>query len=60
MEVQILANGGETERIDQLWLWMAKAQITEHEAWHFRPLLSLVESREHCHSQFISRRWQIF
>jgi hypothetical protein len=29
-----LANGSESERIDQLWLWMAEAQITEHEAWH--------------------------
>ena len=38
---------------------MAKAQITEHEAWHFRPFLSLVESREHCLSQFVSRSGEI-
>jgi hypothetical protein len=28
MEVQILANGDESERIDQLCLWMVEAQIT--------------------------------
>jgi hypothetical protein len=28
MEVQILTNGGESERINQLWLWMAKAPVT--------------------------------
>lgn len=58
MEVQILANGSESERIDQLWLWMAEAQITEHEAWYFRPFLSLVESREDCLSQLVSRNRQ--
>jgi hypothetical protein len=59
MEVQILANGSESERINQLCLWMAEAQITEDEAWHFRPFLSLVESREDCLSQFVSRSRQI-
>ena len=29
MEVQILANGSESERINQLCLWMAEAQITQ-------------------------------
>ena len=44
MEVQIFAKGSESERVNQLCLWMAKTQITEREAWHFRPFLSLVES----------------
>ena len=59
MEVQILANGGQSERINQLWLWMAKAQITDREAWHFRPFLSPVESSEHCLSKFVSRSREI-
>jgi hypothetical protein len=37
MEVQILANSGESERINQLCLRMAEVQITLDEAWHFRP-----------------------
>ena len=43
IQVQILANSGESERINQLCLWMAEAQITEHEAWHFRPYPSLLK-----------------
>src|ERR1700731_3997048 len=38
---------------------MAEAQITLHEAWHFRPLLSLVESQKDCFSQFVSRSREI-
>jgi hypothetical protein len=54
VEVQILANDGESERINQLCLRMAELQITLHEAWDLRPLLSLVESRKDCLSQFVS------
>ena len=46
MEVQIFADGRESECIDQLCLWMVQAQIAERETWHFGPFLPLVESRE--------------
>ena len=59
MEVQILANGRESECIDQLCLWMAQAQIAERETWHFGPFLPLVESREERLPQFVSPTRQV-
>src|SRR6516162_9977031 len=46
MEVEVLANSSEGQRIHQIPLRVAQAQITDYQTRYFRPAFSLVKRRE--------------